>query len=524
MAADRVSAAALGLDGPAGGQARVGMRQDRPRHGAGRGRAAAGWGGRRGYARVDGRPAAGALRDREPPDRGGRGRGRRADGDLHPGRPLPGPVAPAGHRERVDRHLLRRRCVISTPAMASVPTPAPASGDGEPRCAWCSAPIDPATPHPERRVPCARCGAQTTWPVPTDAELEAAYGTWYRPGAGRFSGARRSPAAAASRPARRPRRLDRPAGLGSRRRRRGRGAARRARGDRAGRGRPRASFRAPRRARGSSSRTTTSPCAAIVFWHSLEHLRDAGAALDHAASLLDPDGVVVIAMPNPASLQARAFGDRWLALDLPRHLVHVPARGAAACGWASSGCGSSASASCAAARSSSAGCTGSSARCPATPTSTTRSAGPRPGGSRSRRRGGSRSLAAGALALPLAALGARARGGAAPRRHRLRGGPPCLNRADPKIVVVMPALNAAQTLETTVAAIPRDWVDEMILVDDRSTDETRRARARARRPRDLASAQRRLRRQPEDLLPGGAAARRRDRGHAAPRRPVRARA
>ena len=44
----------------------------------------------------------------------------------------------------------------------------------------------------------------------------------------------------------------------------------------------------------------------------------------------------------------------------------------------------------------------------------------------------------------------------------------------PKTVVVMPALNAAKTLETTVAAIPRDWVDEIILVDDRSTDETLR--------------------------------------------------
>ncbi len=38
----------------------------------------------------------------------------------------------------------------------------------------------------------------------------------------------------------------------------------------------------------------------------------------------------------------------------------------------------------------------------------------------------------------------------------------------------MPALNAAKTLKTTVAAIPRDWVDEIILVDDRSTDETLR--------------------------------------------------
>ena len=31
-------------------------------------------------------------------------------------------------------------------------------------------------------------------------------------------------------------------------------------------------------------------------------------------------------MPNADSLQARVFGDWWLALDLPRHLVHIPAR------------------------------------------------------------------------------------------------------------------------------------------------------------------------------------------------------
>ena len=42
----------------------------------------------------------------------------------------------------------------------------------------------------------------------------------------------------------------------------------------------------------------------------------------------------------------------------------------------------------------------------------------------------------------------------------------------PKTVVVMPALNAAKTLASTVAEIPRDVVDEIILVDDRSTDET----------------------------------------------------
>ena len=65
--------------------------------------------------------------------------------------------------------------------------------------------------------------------------------------------------------------------------------------------------------------------AAIVFWHSLEHLPRAGAALARAASLLEPGGLIVIAMPNPASVQARVFGDSWFALDLPRHLVQVPA-------------------------------------------------------------------------------------------------------------------------------------------------------------------------------------------------------
>ncbi len=42
----------------------------------------------------------------------------------------------------------------------------------------------------------------------------------------------------------------------------------------------------------------------------------------------------------------------------------------------------------------------------------------------------------------------------------------------PKVVVVMPAYNAASTLEKTIADIPRGSVDEIILVDDCSTDNT----------------------------------------------------
>ena len=42
----------------------------------------------------------------------------------------------------------------------------------------------------------------------------------------------------------------------------------------------------------------------------------------------------------------------------------------------------------------------------------------------------------------------------------------------PKVIVVLPAYNAAKTLERTVADIPKDFVDEIILVDDRSGDDT----------------------------------------------------
>ena len=87
----------------------------------------------------------------------------------------------------------------------------------------------------------------------------------------------------------------------------------------------------------------------------------------------------------------------------------------------------------------------------------------------------------------------------------------------------MPARNAARTVASVLGAMPSGSFDEIILVDDKSTDDTVEAGALAAGPPDLASAQRRLRRQSEDLLPGGPPARRRHRHHAAPRRPVRAR-
>lgn len=49
-----------------------------------------------------------------------------------------------------------------------------------------------------------------------------------------------------------------------------------------------------------------------------------------------------------------------------------------------------------------------------------------------------------------------------------------MSQKKPKVVVVMPAYNAAKTLHMTYADLPRDMVDLVILVDDGSSDETTR--------------------------------------------------
>ena len=43
---------------------------------------------------------------------------------------------------------------------------------------------------------------------------------------------------------------------------------------------------------------------------------------------------------------------------------------------------------------------------------------------------------------------------------------------DQRVVVVMPAYNAARTLERTVREIPMDLVDEIVVTDDASADDT----------------------------------------------------
>ena len=41
-----------------------------------------------------------------------------------------------------------------------------------------------------------------------------------------------------------------------------------------------------------------------------------------------------------------------------------------------------------------------------------------------------------------------------------------------KIIAILPAYNAEKTLKKTVDDIPKDWIDDIILVDDASSDNT----------------------------------------------------
>ena len=185
----------------------------------------------------------------------------------------------------------------------------------------------PASARSGGRVRCASCGAATTDPWPSVEELERAYVAL----PARSRGASRGIGdAVLRRTAGSPRRSHRPA-----RARPGRcstwapatapcstrsAAAGGREGARPGarlasRGRARGGHHRARRAAGrrSSSGTRSSTC------------RRPAPAIDHAARHLRPGGLLLVAVPNTASLQARVFGDRWFHLDLPRHLVHLPA-------------------------------------------------------------------------------------------------------------------------------------------------------------------------------------------------------
>jgi SAM-dependent methyltransferase len=60
----------------------------------------------------------------------------------------------------------------------------------------------------------------------------------------------------------------------------------------------------------------------VTLWHVLEHLSRPVKALEKIRTLLKPGGILIIAVPNFDSLQARLFRGRWYHLEVPRHLYH----------------------------------------------------------------------------------------------------------------------------------------------------------------------------------------------------------
>ena len=60
----------------------------------------------------------------------------------------------------------------------------------------------------------------------------------------------------------------------------------------------------------------------VTLGHVLEHLNDPICAIRKLYSILKPNGLLVISVPNINSIQSILFRNKWFHLDIPRHLYH----------------------------------------------------------------------------------------------------------------------------------------------------------------------------------------------------------
>lgn len=60
----------------------------------------------------------------------------------------------------------------------------------------------------------------------------------------------------------------------------------------------------------------------ITLWHVLEHVHRLDTTIDRINKILSDEGVLIIAVPNCGSRDAKKYESHWAAWDLPRHLYH----------------------------------------------------------------------------------------------------------------------------------------------------------------------------------------------------------
>ena len=60
----------------------------------------------------------------------------------------------------------------------------------------------------------------------------------------------------------------------------------------------------------------------ITLWHVLEHLPNLEQNLNGLVQYLEEDGVLIVAVPNFKSWDAKHYKSFWAAYDVPRHLSH----------------------------------------------------------------------------------------------------------------------------------------------------------------------------------------------------------
>lgn len=60
----------------------------------------------------------------------------------------------------------------------------------------------------------------------------------------------------------------------------------------------------------------------VTLWHVMEHLEHLNEMWETLHRILKDKGMLIVAVPNPESYDARKYKEWWAAYDVPRHLWH----------------------------------------------------------------------------------------------------------------------------------------------------------------------------------------------------------